>query len=111
MSVALFPLILIMILFLIVPVIGLIVLQVYLSKMEKDWPGLILPGLFFATSLIVSVILLFLVPDDGTVILRVLFMFVMGNSPAIVFFIIYKSVHKKQIPTKELDKMTIHDLS
>jgi hypothetical protein len=111
MAVAFIPLLLVVILFLIVPIVGLIVLQVYLSKMEKDWPGFILPGLCLGSSLMLVLILTFMLPDDGTVLIRILWMFVLGNIPTIAFYLIYKNVHKKQSSNKELDKMTIQDLS
>jgi hypothetical protein len=110
MAVAFIPLLLVVILFLIVPVVGLIVLQVYLSKMEKDWPGLILPILSIVWAIISTLILLgFAV--RGAVIITVIVYILLAFTPSIIFFLIYKNVHKKQSPNKELDKMTIQDLS
>lgn len=110
MAVAFIPLLLVVILFLIVPIVGLIVLQVYLSKMEKDWPGLILPILSLVWAIISTLILLgFAV--RGAVLLTMIVYAILAFTPAIVFFLIYKNVHKKQSSNKELDKMTIQDLS
>jgi len=110
MAVAFIPLLLVVILFLIVPVVGFIVLQVYLSKMEKDWPGLILPILSLSGS-VISILGLSLYAIRGAIIITFIIYFILINIPTVVFFLIYKNVHKKQSPNKELDKMTIQDLS
>ena len=110
MAVAFIPLLLVTLLFLIVPIVGLIFLQVYLSKMENDWPGLILPILSLSVS-IISVLGLLLVAVRGGVIITMIIYFILINIPTLAFFLIYKTVHKKQSPKKELDKMTIQDLS
>ncbi len=111
MSMLMLPLIFIGMLFALVPVVALIVLQVFLSKMEKDWPGLVMPGLSLGSSLIAVLGLAFYALADSSIILRLIFLFVIFNIPTLIFFAIYKSVHKKQVPNKELDKMTIQDLS
>jgi len=109
MAVAFIPILLIVILFLIVPIVGLIVLQIYLSKMEKDWPGLILPILSLSISFL-STLGFSLYAGAGIITTFIVF-FVLNNIHTLVFFLIYKNVHKKQSPNKELDKMTIQDLS
>lgn len=111
MSVMMLPLIFIGMLFGLVPVVGLIVLQVYLSKLEKDWPGLVLPGLFLGSSVIAVLGLTFVALSDPSILIRLLFLLVIFNIPTLILFLIYKSVHKKQVPTKELDRMTIQDLN
>jgi len=110
MAVAFIPLLLVVILFLIVPIVGLIVLQVYLSKMEKDWPGLILPIVSLVWA-ILSTLFLTLLAVRGAIIITMIIYILLSFTPSIVFFLIYKNVHKKQSPNKELDKMTIQDLS
>ncbi len=111
MSIAIIPIILITLLFALVPVVGLIVLQVYLCKMENDWPGLILPILSGSVSLLVILLFSLSVIRGGSAIIVFIVAFVLINIPTIVFILIYKSVHKKYVPTKEIDKMTIQDLS
>jgi len=111
MSELMLPLIFIGMLFALVPVVALIVLQVYLSKMEKDWPGLVMPGLSLGSSVLAVLGLTFYALGDASILLRLVFLFVVFNIPTLIFYVIYKSVHKKQVPTKELDKMTIQDLS
>lgn len=108
MSVAIIPL-LITLLFSMVPFAGLIVLQVYLSELEQDWLGLILPILSGLISLWLTIIALLSLVSDF--VLAALPWIILINVPSLIFFIIYKKVHKKKVPNKELDKMTIHDLS
>lgn len=110
MDFAIIPILLVILIFLYIPIAGLIALQVYLSKMEKDWPGLILPILSIVWAIISTLILLgFAV--RGAVIITVIVYILLAFTPSIIFFLIYKNVHKKQSPNKELDKMTIQDLS
>jgi len=109
MNVALLPLILISVLFLAIPFVLLIVLQVYLSKMEKDWPGLVLPILSGSFSILFTLLLL-LAALRGSMIITVIFGIILINTPAVVYTLIYFNVHKKQVPKNEIDKMTIQDL-
>ncbi len=108
MNIAIIPIILIILLFALVPIVGLIFLQVYLCKMDKDWPGLILPIFFGANSALFSLLLILGMVREG--FLMLIIPLILINVPAIVFAMIYKSVHKKQVSAKEIDKMTIQDL-
>lgn len=91
---------------------GMIVLQVFLSKQESRWPGLVLP--------IISLILSFLyplnmpVPIDGVsggFVLQILAVWLLANIPTIVFLAIYFGCRAKQRRNKQLEKMNIQDLS
>ncbi len=108
MAINIIPFIFIILLFS-VPFVGLIVLQVFLSKMEKDWPGLVLPILSLSTSLTYTLIMFVFMVKGGAIIATIV-LFCFMCIPPVTFFLIYKSVHKKQKPLKELDKMTIQDL-
>ena len=109
MSINLIPLI-IGILISLIPFVGLIVLQIFLSKMEKDWPGLILPILAMSGTILFSLISISFVFRGGIAIITLLILFLLFIVPSVVFFLIYITVHKKLTPKKELDKMTIQDL-
>jgi len=88
--------------------IGSMFLQIYLSKKENKWLGLILPCITFAVSIasILGVTLSAQVIQSGDVIMQsveavkalggdalstVLYMFVLYNMPTGVFILIYKS--------------------
>jgi uncharacterized membrane protein HdeD (DUF308 family) len=109
MNVMMLPLVLIALCFLIVPLVALVVLQVYLSKMEKDWPGLVLPIISGSLTILITLVLL-LAAVRGTMYITVIISIVFINLPSIVFTLIYFNVHKKQVPKNEIDKMTIQDL-
>lgn len=109
MDIAILPLMLIGLLFGLVPFVALGVLEVYLSKMEKAWPGLILPILSGSFSILISVMLT-LMAVRGHAIISVIIAIVFINTPAVVYTLIYFNVHKKQVPRNEIDKMTIQDL-
>ena len=110
MNVAIIPLMLVGLLFSLIPVVGLVVLQVFLSKMEEDWPGLILPILSGSVSLLLSLLFILNIVRGGSAIIVFIVAFVLINIPTVVFMLIYKSVHKKHVSTREIDKMTIQDL-
>lgn len=109
MNIAIIPLMLIGLLFALVPLVLLFVLQVYLSKMEKDWPGLVLPILSGSFSLL-STLALLLAAVRGSMIISVILGIILINVPTVIYILIYLNVHKKQRPQNEIDKMTIQDL-
>ena len=91
---------------------GMIVLQVFLSKRESKWPGLVLPS--------ISLIFSFLYPLNMTVplegvsagfVLQLLAVWLLANIPTIVFLGIYFGCREKQRRSKQLEKMNIQDLA
>lgn len=60
--------------------IGIVLLQIFLSRTERKWPGLILP--------VISFLFGFLYPFNmsaGTLIWQVFFVWLLGNIPTIIF--------------------------
>ena len=117
--------------------VGMIFLQIYLSKREERWLGLILPIITVALSLIVVFGMAVFVNMSGTITLiemidgelvttiideggsreampgavaGVIFTFVLMNIPTAVLLIIYKVVRGKQNRHREVEKMSVHDL-
>ena len=115
--------------------IGGIFLQIYLSKKEGKWPGLILPIAAFAFSLIAAMgIAVFtqiawithsafygeqwvsiLLADGGrhlatSAIAGVVAVFFIANIPTLVLLIIYKVMKGKQNRYRDVKKMSIQDL-
>lgn len=91
---------------------GIVVLQVFLSKLESRWPGLILPILAFLIST-VGPVLYMMAPEGGITIgfvFEMLFMCLMLNIPTIVLFGIYFGCRAKNRRNKQLEKMNIQDL-
>lgn len=82
--------------------VGTFVLQVFLSKMERPWIGLILPGLSFFFVLI----LCFYTPDFYTFML----MLIKGNIGTVIYLLIYFIVRRRKKKRDNLSQMKIKDL-
>ena len=92
-------------------VIGVIWLQIFLSKKDNKWLGLILPIVAFLFGLLYP--LNMVAPSDGVTvgfIMQMLLVWLLGNIPTIVFLLIYISCRQKKNRNKQLDKMNIQDL-
>ena len=92
-------------------IIGIFVLQFFLSKRESKWPGLVIPIICFLYSLLI--VLNFVAPDTGvdfTVVLQMLLAWLLGNIPTLIMLAIYFSCREKQKRKKQVDKMNIIDL-
>lgn len=90
---------------------GVIVLQIFLSKRESKWPGLVLPILAFLFGL--SYPLYMVAPPEGITagfIFQMILGWLSGNIPTIIFLAIYEGCREKQRRNKQLEKMNIQDL-
>ena len=77
-------------------VAGLLMVQVYLSKMQSKWPGLIVPGVYFLLATSIGVArLLYNIQTTLPVILGDLFALVLFNIPTAVLMVIYFMCRKK----------------
>lgn len=97
-------------LLLILPVL-VVLLQIFLSKRGRAWPGLILPGMCALYSFF---ILLNFAVDTGMgavgVAANMIFTFLIFNIPTAVLAAIYAVCREKYRRQKQLDKMQIQDL-
>ena len=90
---------------------GIIWLQIFLSKKENKWQGLMLPIISFLFGLIYP--LNMVAPSDGITagfIVQMILVWLLGNIPTIIFLTIYFGCREKQHKNKQLDKMNIQDL-
>ena len=90
---------------------GMILLQIFLSKKENKWPGLMLPIISFLFGLIYP--LNMVVPSDGITagfIVQMILVWLLGNIPTIILLTIYFGCRGKYRKNKQLDKMNIQDL-
>lgn len=88
---------------------GGVCLQVFLSKRESRWPGLVLPFLAFLYSLLMILNVL----DTGSVsrnVLTVLVTLLAGNIPTLILLAIYWAAREKRRVKSQIDKMRIDDL-
>ena len=93
--------------FLVVLLVGSIVLQVFLSRRESPWPGLVLPGLSLLLSLI-PLLNVAVLPGSGAgnVLTALLLVFLLYNIPTLVLLVIYFACRGKYRRRGETDKMT-----
>ncbi len=95
--------------FVLVILVGGILLQIFLSKRESRWPGLVLPLLTFLWSLLGPLNVM----DTGSVsrnVLLVLVTLLAGNIPTLILLAIYWAVREKRRVKGQIDKMKIDEL-
>ena len=95
--------------FVLVVLVGGILLQIFLSKRESRWPGLVLPLLTFLWSLLGPLNVM----DTGSVsqnVLTVLVTLLAGNIPTLILLAIYWAVREKRRVKDQIDKMKIDEL-
>ena len=96
-------------LFLLAALVGGIFLQIFLSRRESRWPGLVLPLLTF----LLSLLNVLNIADTGSVsenVLLVLVTVLIGNIPTLVLLAIYWAAREKRRIRAQMDKMDIDDL-
>ena len=120
--------------FLLAILVGAVVLQVYLSKKESKWPGLVLPTITFALSLLVVIGMAAFVGEssftqseyiDGEWVVvfeethrevapgaaaGVIYTFLLMNIPTAILLVIYASFRGKRNRQRDMEKMSIQDL-
>ena len=88
---------------------GMVLLQIFLSRRESRWPGLILPGICVLFSL-VAVLGVAAFGSLAESILTVLLVLVLYNLPTAVLLAIYAACREKRRKRDEADTMRIQDL-
>lgn len=90
---------------------GSILLQIFLSKRDSKWPGLILPGISLIYSLLAVFGMAAYVGETlGTVILQALSIFLLTNIPTSILLAIYFGLKHDRRKNNEINKMNIKDL-
>ena len=96
------------IIFLLALLVGVPLLQIFLSRRESKWPGLILPLLTFLYSLVMA--LSAVAYNGGIPWGAILASLILGNIPTVILLAIYFACREKFRKRSELDKMSIDDL-
>ena len=89
--------------------VGAILLQIFLSRRQSRWPGLILPAL----TLLYSLVMVLSVTNTGDLATALLVMgitFLLGNLPTLLLLAIYAACREKYRKKKQMEKMDIQDL-
>lgn len=95
----------------IVLLIGVVLLQIFLSKGVSKWPGLVLPGIALLYSLLMVLNLTaFAGMTTAEIALSMLATFLMCNIPTAVLLVIYFVCRGGDREKKELEKMNVQDL-
>ncbi len=90
---------------------GGIFLQIFLSKKNSKWFGLILPAITFLYSLLMVLgLAAYNVMRDGEVFILIASTFLISNIPTIVLLGIYFGCREKKKLHAQLEKMNIQDL-
>lgn len=93
---------------------GLAFLQIFLSKTQSKWPGLVLPGCSMLLSLIAVFGFLLYAIAGASIIFIAIGIFFLFNIPTLIYLAIYKIVRNnaKDFTKKnqEIQKMNIQDL-
>ncbi|QNL44704.1 hypothetical protein H8790_01215 [Oscillibacter hominis] len=97
------------ILFFLVFTAGVILLQVFLSRRESRWLGLILPGVSFLWSLIYLLNLRAMESPLQTALMALLTM-LLSNIPTIVLLAVYFACRERRRKKDAVEKMNIQDL-
>ena len=98
----------------IIILIALAFLQVFLSKKESKWLGLILPGCNIFLSLTAVFGFLFLTIAGARALFIVIAILVISNIPTLIYLAIYKIIRSNSNSTskknQQIQKMNIQDL-
>ena len=87
---------------------GGILLQIFLSKRERKWPGLVLPLLSLLYSLLMACSAV--AYSEKIIWGPILTSLILGNIPTVILLAIYAACREKRRKRGELDKMQIKDL-
>lgn len=88
--------------------VGGVLLQIFLSRREGRWPGLVLPLLTFLYSLLMafSAVSYYGEMPWGPVFASL----VLGNIPTVILLAVYAACREKRRRNNAVDKMNIQDL-
>ena len=89
--------------------VGTILLQIFLSRRQSRWPGLILPAL----TLLYSLVMVLNVANTGDLATALLAMgvtFLLSNLPTLILLVIYAACREQYRRKKQMERMNIQDL-
>ena len=98
-----------LIVFFLVFIIGGTLLQIFLSKRESKWPGLVLPAITFLYS-VLMVLNIAAVGNARGVMVTMTAILITGNIPTLILLAIYFACRSGRKKKSEVDRMHIEDL-
>lgn len=91
-------------------VVGGVLLQIFLSRRESRWPGLVLPGITFLWSFVYLFSIAYAGESFLAMVGLILGTFLYTNIPTIILLAIYFACRGKKKKERMLEKMNIRDL-
>lgn len=98
-----------LIIFFLVFIVGGTLLQIFLSKRESKWPGLVLPAITFLYS-VLMVLNIAAVGNAQGVMVTMTAILITGNIPTLILLAIYFACRSGRKKKSEVDRMHIEDL-
>ena len=89
-------------------IVGIFLLQIFLSRTESKWPGLVLPVITFLFSLLLPLNLIGTL--DAGLILTLLLLLILGNLPTLILLAVYFVCREKYRKKNQMEMMKIQDL-
>ena len=88
---------------------GMVLLQIFLSKRESKWPGLVLPAITLIYSIVMVLNMAYFV-SIARPLLAALGVFLSCNIPTLLLLGIYSACRSGRQKKSEMEKMSINDL-
>ena len=82
-----------------------VLLQMYLSRLPKRWPGLVLPIIAFLFSLLYPLNMAGLGGDRGALMAQLLLVWLIANVPTLILLAIYFGSRRRMGRSRERTKM------
>ena len=95
--------------FLLIFAVGVVLLQIFLSRQESRWPGLVLPGICVLFSLI-AVLSVSALGGPAEMAVTIFTVLLLYNIPTLVLLAIYAACRSGRRKRREMEKMNICDL-
>ena len=87
-----------------------VLLQMYLSRLPKRWPGLVLPIIAFLLSLLYPLNMAGPGGDRGALMAQLLLVWLIANVPTLILLAIYFGSRRRMGRSRERTKMDSQDL-
>ncbi|HIS67233.1 MAG TPA: hypothetical protein IAC18_06685 [Candidatus Scatomorpha merdipullorum] len=87
-----------------------VLLQMYLSRLPKRWPGLVLPIIAFLLSLLYPLNMAGPGGDRGALMAQLLLVWLIANVPTLILLAIYLGSRRRMGRSRERMKMDAQDL-
>lgn len=92
-----------------VPLVGGIILEIFLSSRQNKWLGLILPAITFLFSIFI-LLQLIVPPDEKQIVFIFASTFIVSNIPTLILLAVYFACRQRFKRRAQIEKMSVQDL-